>query len=185
MKKLATLALVLFLAGCREPALESMSASESADLQAKVYGFQVYPGAAFLEGQTELLRRAHFVMQPEAVEAPPMAMYSTAAPLEQVARFYADKYGYERIAPDEVNDFSAVKPAAYYTTGDLATDALAVGSILEQLDRSLSHEGISGKWRGAHISPRDDLPRVTLQRPYVDIVNDRVVDETLILMVRE
>jgi hypothetical protein len=185
MKKLAMLALLLLFAGCRERGLEPMTASESADLQAKVYGFQVYPGARFLEEQTELLRRAHFVMQPDAVEAPPMAMYSTAAPLEEVARFYAGKYGYERVAADEVNDFSSVKPAAYYTTGDLAADAMAVGPILGQLDRTLSNEGISGKWRGAHISARDDLPRVTLQRPFVDMVNDRIVDETLILMVRE
>jgi hypothetical protein len=185
VKKLAMLALVLLFAGCREKALEPMTASESADLQAKVYGFQVFPGATFLEDQTELLRRAHFVMQPDAVEAPPMAMYATSAPLEEVARFYAEKYGYERVAPDEVNDFSSVKPAAYYTAGDLASDAAAVEPILLQLDRKLSHEAITGGWRGAHISARDDLPRVTLQRPFVDMVNDRIVDQTLILMVRE
>jgi hypothetical protein len=185
LKKLAMLALVLLFAGCREKSLEPMTASESADLQAKVYGFQVYPGARFLEEQTDLLRRAHFVMQPDAVEAPPMAMYSTPAPLEEVANFYAGKYGYERVAADEVNDFSSVKPAAYYTAGDLAADAMAVDPVLEQLDRRLSHGEIHGQWRGAHISARDDLPRVTLQRPFVDMVNDRIVDETLILMVRE
>lgn len=162
-----------------------MSAEESAELQAHAYNFQVYPGAKFLEEQTELLRRAHFILQPDAIEAPPMAMYSTAAPLEEVAQFYASKYGYERIAPDEVNEFSSVKPAAYYTEGDLAADAQAVVPILEQMNRTLSLDRISGRWKGAHISTRDDMPRVTLQRPYVDIANDRVVDETLILMVRE
>lgn len=179
------MAAALLLASCGDEDLQPLDPFESAELQARMYNFQVYPGARFLEKQTEVLRRAHFVMQPDAVEAPPMAMYETDAPLEEVARWYAEKYGYAEVATDEVNDFSSVKPQAYYTAGELGPDAAAIAPIVEKLGLQLTAQRISGAWRGAHISPTEDLPRVSLQRPYVDVVNDRTTDKTLIVMVRE
>lgn len=179
------IAMALVLFGCAGEDLEPLDALESAELQARTYNFQVHPGSRFLEKQTEVLRRAHFVMQPEAVEAPPMAMYESDAPLEEVARWYAEQYGYPEVAADDVNDFSSVKPQAYYTTGDLGADAAGIAPIVEKLGLRLSLGRISGTWRGAHVSAKENLPRVSLQRPYLDVVNDRVVDKTLILMVRE
>lgn len=185
MKFLALAMAAALLGGCADEDLEPLDAFESAELQARMYNFQVYPGARFLEKQTEVLRRAHFVIEPDAVEAPPMAMYETDAPLEEVARWYAEQYGYAEVAEDEVNDFSSVKPQAYYTGGELGPDAAAIAPIVEKLGLRLTPQRISGPWRGTHISPREDRPRVSLQRPYLDVVNDRAVDKTLIVMVRE
>ncbi|HVR42278.1 MAG TPA: hypothetical protein VMS56_02435 [Thermoanaerobaculia bacterium] len=185
MRRALALAALVAMAGCREEPLEPLGAEETAELQARTYNFQVYPGARFLEAQTDVLRRAHFVMLPDAVEAPPMAMYETEAPVDEVARWYASAYGYSEVAEDDVNEFSSVRPPAYFTSGDLAADAAAILPILEKLGLELSVDRISGTWNGAHIAPREEFPRVTLQRPYVDFVNDRPVDRTLILMVRE
>ncbi|MGH9458071.1 MAG: hypothetical protein ACRD2J_10580 [Thermoanaerobaculia bacterium] len=178
-------ALALALVACGGEELEPMDAYESAELQARAYNFQIFPGARFLEEQTEALRRAHFVLQPDAIEAPPMAMYEADAPLEEVARFYAGKYRYGTVAENDVNDFSSVRPPAYYTAGDLAADAAGIRPIVQKLGFDLTLARYQGPWRGAHIAARESLPRVTLQRPYIDVVNDRVVDKTLILLVRE
>lgn len=186
MKRLFTL--VMFagvLAACqRESELEPLSEYESADLQARAYNFQVYPGARFLQAQTDVLRRAHFVIQPKATEAPPLAMYDTQAPLEEVAKFYAQRYGYQ-VAANQTNNFSAAKPNAYYTSGDLAKDVQQVLPILEKLEMKTDASKARGEYRGVHIDPSQNMPRVTLQRPYFDVVNSQVVDRTLILMVRE
>lgn len=184
MKKYVLIAAALTALACGRETSEPLTDQEVADLQASSYNFQLYPGAEYLAPQTELLRRAHFVLQPEAKSAPPMAMYDTAAPLEEVAKFYGEKYGYT-IAPNEVNDFSSVKPQAYYTQGDLAADTMQVKPILDQLKVTSDLTKATGSWKGTHISPKPNMPRVTLQRPYFDFVNSRVVDKTLILMVRE
>jgi hypothetical protein len=178
----AAAALVL-LASCREEKLEPVAPYEAPEVQAKAYNFHVYPGASFLEPQTDVMRRAHFVQNPDAADAPPMAVYEADAPVEQVAAFYAEKYGYPAIA-ESAGSNEGEAPKAYFTSGDLS-DSLAIKPITEKLGMDLKFEGVSGPWRGAHISPRPDMPRVTLQRPYFDFVNDRVVDRTLILMVRE
>jgi hypothetical protein len=181
LKRLIVAAAALaMLASCREEKLEPVAAGEAAAVQAKAYNFHVYPGASFLEQQTDVLRRAHFVQHPDAADAPPMAVYEAEAPVEQVAAFYADKYGYPTVAESA----GAQAPKAYYTSGDLS-ESLAIRPITEKLGMNLKFEGLSGPWRGAHIAPRPDMPRVTLQRPYFDFVNDRVVDRTLIIMVRE
>ena len=181
----ALVVLALTGIGCRrESPLKPLSEYESADLQARTYNFQVYPQSKFLEKQTELLRKAHFVMQPTATEAPPMAMYEVDAPLEQVASFYADKYGY-KVAENATNNFSSAKPEAYYSSGDLAKDVAGIKPVLEKLKSTTDVSSAVGAYRGAHINPSENMPRVTLQRPYFDLVNGQVVDKTLILMVRE
>ena len=178
------LAASLMMACQKESAIKPLSEYESADLQARAYNFQVYPGARFLEKQTELLRKAHFVMAPNATEAPPMAMYDTEASLDQVAKFYADKYGYE-LAANETNNFSSVKPEAYLISGNLSTDAQNIKPIIEKLGVPSDLSKAQGEYRGAHISPAENMPRVTVQRPYFDVANSQTVDRTLILMVRE
>jgi hypothetical protein len=186
MRRLLAVGLaVVALVGCqRESEMEPLSEYESADLQARAYNFQVYPGARFLQAQTDVLRRAHFVIQPKATEAPPMAMYDSEAPLDQVANFYAERYGYQ-LAANSTNNFSSVKPNAYYTGGDLTKDVAQVKPILDQLKMNTDISEAKGEYRGVHIDPSENMPRVTLQRPYFDVVNGQVVDRTLILMVRE
>lgn len=177
---------IVVLSGCRkEETLQPLSEYESADVQARAYNFQVYPGAKFLEAETALLRRAHFVLQPDATEAPPMAMYETETPLDDVAKFYAEKYGFPRVAENELNNFSSARPAAYFTTGDLAKDTAQVKPILEKLKSTVDTGKAIGPYRGAHISATGNMPRVTLQRPYFNLVRGEVVDRTLIVMVRE
>lgn len=179
------LAILLAMAGCKgEKSVEPLSDYESADVQAKAFNFQIYPGAQFVEGQTDLLRRAHFVLNPSATEAPPMAVYETGASLEEVAKFYSEKYGYQ-VAENMANDFKTVKPQAYYTAGDLAQDAEAVKPIAQKMNLNVDFTRAQGAWRGAYFSPQVTLPRVTLQRPYFNLTNSQVVDKTLIVMVRE
>lgn len=184
MKRLLIAVAALALAAsCREEKLEPMAPHEAAEVQAKAYNFHVYPGAGFLEQQTDVLRRSHFVLHPDAADAPPMAMYEADAPIDEVAKFYADKYGYPGLA-ENAGPEGGEKPLAYFTSGDLS-ESLAIRPITEKLGLKLKFEGLSGPWRGAHVSPKPNMPRVTLQRPYFDFVNDRVVDRTLILMVKE
>lgn len=177
-------ALVLGSACRKESPLKPLTEYESADLQARTYNFQVYPGSTFLEKQTEQLRKAHFVTQPSATEAPPMAIYDTEASLDQVASFYAEKYGY-KLAENATNNFSPARPEAYYTSGDLAKDVQQIKSVLDKLGAQTDLSKSRGGYRGAHINPSENMPRVTLQRPYFDLINSQVVDRTLIVMVRE
>ncbi len=185
VKKLLALAVVMsFVLSCGGEKPEPLSDHESADVQAKAFNFQVYPGAQFLDSQTDLLRRAHFVMQPDAVDAPPLAVYETEAPLEDVAEFYAGKYGYT-LAQNEANSFKTVKPLAYYLTGDLAADAQGIAPVVEKLKIGTDISKATGAYRGAHFQAQASLPRVSLQRPYFDVARSEVVDRTLIVMVRE
>ncbi len=184
MKRLLIAAAALVIAAaCREEKLEPVGPGEASEVQAKAYNFVVYPGSRFLEQHTDVMRRSHFVLNPEASDAPPMAVYESDAPVDEVATFYADKYGYGAVG-EGAGPAGAGQAKAYYTSGDLS-ESLAIKPITEKLGLQLKFENLSGPWRGAHIAPRPDMPRVTLQRPYFDYVNDRVVDKTLILMVRE
>jgi hypothetical protein len=174
----------LALAACRkEKSMQPMSEYESAEVQARAFNFLVYPAARLLQPETDVLKKASFVLQPGLKAAPPMVMYDTDAKLEDVAAFYAQKYGYT-ISDSDAN-FKAVKPKAYYTTGDLSVDTARIKPLLIKLHMSDDVSAASGTYRGAYIAPEINLPRVTLQRPYFDIVTRKVVDRTLIIMVRE
>jgi len=183
-KTLAALSLLLLLVSCGGEKARPLSEYESTDVQAKAFNFQVYPGAKFLEGQTDILRRAHFVMQPDTKDAPHLAVYETESPLEEVARFYAEKYGYQ-LAENEANDFKTIKPSAYYLAGDLAADAQAIAPVVAKLNTGTDISKAAGAYRGAYFEAQVSLPRVNLQRPYFDITSSQVVDRTLIVMVRE
>jgi len=184
-RSLAVLGLiVLLLAACRKEKSQPLSQYESAEVQARAFNFQIYPGARFLERQTEMLRQAHFVLQPAATEAPPMALYDTDAPLEKVAEFYAQKYGYQ-IAQNQANDFKSVKPSAYYFVGDLAASGNEIKPILEKMKVTADLTRSTGAFRGAYFAPQVHLPRVSLQRPYFDLVESKVVDRTQVVLVKE
>lgn len=171
--------------GCREEPVQPLSEYESADLTAAAWDFKVHPNAEFDAELTDLYRKAHFVMNPAAESAPPMAVYTTDNSLEEVAQWYASLYGYARLAENEVNDFSSVAPRAYLTRGDLGEATRAIVPLLEKLELPADVSAVEGEYRGAHISKKDGMPRVTLQRPFYDAPRGTVVDRTFILLVRE
>lgn len=170
----ALLVLTAFLAGCK-------GKEELAEPEA--FSFVVYPGSRYLGQVTESFKNAHKTLYP-ANEPPPIAVYDTDAPVEQVAEFYAKEYGYKEVAPDVTNNLSAAKPPAYYRTGDLQTDAKGIEDLLKKMNMPTDITKAQGQYRAADILPRPNRPRVTVQRPYFDVTTSTVVDRTLIFMAR-
>lgn len=185
-RALLLLSILVLLAACaKENKVQPVSEYESADIQAKSYDFHVFAGARFLGGQTDLMRRTYMMMKPNAKEPAPMAAYDTDAPLGQVAAWYLERYGYGTIAPNDAPDATGVKPSAYYNAGDFAKDAPINKQRLEKLGMPSDVSQATGTYRGAYFAPKTNLPRVSLQRPYFDAVERKIVDRTLIVMVKE
>lgn len=170
----ALLLLTAVFAGCK-------GKEEFAEPEA--FSFVVYPGSRYLGQLTETFKNAHRTMSP-GQEPPPIAVYDTEAPVEQVAEFYAKEYGYKEVAPDQTNNLSAAKPPAFYRTGDLQTDTKAIEELLKKMNMPTDISKAQGSYRAADILPRPNRPRVTVQRPYFDATTSTVVDRTLILMTR-
>ncbi len=189
MKSHLVVALSLFLlaAACqkKEEAIQPLDEYTSSDLQSSGNNFYVYAGARFLSEMTDLFKKSHFVLHPEATTAPPIAAYESDASVQQVAQFYAQKYGYPEVAPNEVNDLSSVKPRAYYRAGDMAADTKALEPILAKMQVKSDLSQATGNYNAAHISPKQDYPRVSIQRPYFDFLQSKVVDKTFIIIVKE
>jgi hypothetical protein len=184
LTRLLALALVVVaIAGCRKE--KSLSEYETAGAQSKGYNFVVYPGARYLPELTELVKKAHFTIVPTDKEAPQTAIYDTDASLEDVANFYARQYGFGKVAPDETGNLSAVKPPAYYRSGDLHADQVSVKPILDKMKLNIDVNKAQGKYRGANIDAQPNRPHVTLTRPYFDLTRQQVVDRTQIMLVRE
>lgn len=152
-------------------------------VEPEAFSFVVYPGAKYLGQLTETFKQAHKIANPTQ-EPPPMAVYDTEAPVEQVAEFYAKEYGYGSVAPDVTNNLSASKPQAFYRTGELGADAKAIEGLVKQMNLPTDVTKASGVYKAAEIAPRPNRPRVTIQRPYFDVPTSTVVDRTLILMSR-
>src|SRR5882672_8294493 len=93
--------LMATLPGCRS---EKKIAAEAP----ATFTFTVYPGSRYLAQLTELTKRAVVVTKPNEAP-PPIAIYDTDAPLDAVANFYADAYGYAKVAGDSTNNLSAAK----------------------------------------------------------------------------
>lgn len=170
----ALLALAL-IAGCK--------GGEEEAGEADAFSFVVYPGARYLGTLTEATKNAHRAMDPNT-EPPPTAIYDADAPLEEVAKWYAQQYGYNEVAPDATNNLSAAKPPAFYRTGDLAGDTKAIEALLQKMNLKTDVSKAVGAYKAAQIDPRPNRPRVTIQRPYFDVTTSQVVDKTLILMSR-
>jgi hypothetical protein len=149
----------------------------------EAFSFVVYPGSRYLGQLTESFKNAHKTANPNN-EPPPIAVYDTDAPVEQVAEYYAKEYGYKEVAPDMTNNLSAAKPKAYYRTGDLQSDAKGIEGLLKQMNMPTDITKAQGAYRAADIEPRPNRPRVTVQRPYFDVTTSTTVDRTLILMAR-
>lgn len=148
----------------------------------EAFSFVVYPGSRYLGQLTENTKAAHRIINP-AQEPPPTAIYDTEAPVEQVAEYYAKQYGYELSTEENLN-LNAAKPPARYRSGDLAADAKAIEPIVRQMNLPTDITKATGTYKAADIEPRPNRPRVTVQRPYFDVLTSQVVDRTLILMSR-
>ena len=169
----AVFLLSLALTGCKNEKSES---SEPA-----TFTFTVYPGSRYQSPLTDLFKRAATVINPNTTP-PPIAIYDTDAPIDAVANYYARTYGYTKVASDATNNLSAAKPPAYYRNGDLATDIKAVEPLMKKLSLNVDVAKARGKYRAVEIESKMNRPRVTIQRPYFDVVNSQVVDRTMILM---
>lgn len=176
LKKYALLLIALALiAGCKGGE-EELSEPEA-------FSFVVYPGARYLGSLTETTKNAHRAVDPNT-EPPPTAIYDTDASVEEVAKWYAQQYGYSEVAPDATNNLSAAKPPAFYRTGDLQNDTKAIEELLKKMNMQTDVSKAVGTYKAAQLDPRPNRPRVTIQRPYFDVTSSQVVDKTLILMSR-
>ena len=164
---------VVALTGCKSEKTES---SEPA-----TFTFTVYPGSKYQAPLTELFKRAATVINPNTTP-PPIAIYDTDAPIEAVANYYAKTYGYTNVASDATNNLSSAKPPAYYRNGDLSTDIKGVEPLMKKLNLNVNVAKAQGKYRAVEIESKMNRPRVTIQRPYFDVINSQVVDRTMILM---
>jgi hypothetical protein len=172
---LLALALALSLAGCRN--------KESASDEPESFAFVVYPGARYLPALTEVTKRAHKVVSPNQ-DPPPLAIYDTDAPPEKVAEYYAKEYGYPGVAADATNNLKSTKPPAYYRSGDLNVDAMAVKPIADKLNLNVDYSKAVGSYKAAEIEPKPNRPRVTIVHPYFDMTTSQTVNRTMILMAR-
>lgn len=174
-----SLAVVLIAAAAFIGCSKEKPASEES-----TFAFVVYPGAKYLPQITDLFKQAHKVIKPNE-DAPATALYDTDAPLDDVANYYAQQYGYGKVASDATNNLSAAKPAAYFRTGDLNTDTKATQDIMQKLNVKADISKAVGAYKAAEIEAKPNRPHVTLQRPYFDPTRNEVVDRTLILMLRQ
>lgn len=156
---------------------------EEETAEPEAFSFEVYPGSRYLGQLTENIKAAHRVINPQQ-EPPPTAVYDTDASVEQVAEYYAKKYGYNEVVPNATASISAAKPPAYYRSGDLAADQKAIEEITKKMGLNTDFSKAQGTYKAADIAPRPNRPRVTIQRPYFDVTTSQVVDRTLILMSR-
>jgi|SRR6185369_7187068 hypothetical protein len=169
------IAVAAFIIGCNK---EQTASEES------TFAFVVYPGAKYYAQLTDLFKQAHKVIKPNE-EPPPTAVYDTDAPLEDVATYYAQQYGYGKVAADSTNNLSAARPAAYYRTGDLNADAKATQEIMQKVNVKADTAKAVGAYKAAEIEAKPNRPHVTIERPYFDPTRNEVVNRTLILMFRQ
>lgn len=185
-KLLIAVACMLALNACgKKEEVKPLTPKEAAEVQARAYNFQVFPGAVLLEEVTDLMRRGSLVAQPHLTEPPPTAVYDTDAPLEEVAEFYRKAYGYARIAPNAQNELSSAKPMAYYFTGDVAADLNNLTPVLQKMNLKIDASKATGTYKAAYFAPTPSLPRVSIQRPYFNLATSQMVDRTVIVLVRE
>lgn len=170
---LLVVALVALAAGCGK---EKKNEPEA-------FAFTIYPGSRYLAQLTDLWKQARRVIKPNE-EVPPIAIYDTDAPIDKVAEYYAQSYGYDKIAPDATNNLSVAKPPAYYRSGDLPKDVAAILPVTQKLNVKVDLAKAVGSYRAAEIDPKPNRPRVTIQRPYFDATTSQTVDRTLIMMTR-
>lgn len=135
--------------------------------------FPLFPGATRLPEQTDLVRRARVMLQPEGMPAPRLVLSETDASLDAVAVHFASLYASADGVPAPVQKGS----------GDLAADEAALAPLLAKLGRRVAPGMGKGSYRSATIAADPPgRPAISLQRPWRDFVHDRVVDSTLIMI---
>ena len=164
------------VAGCK-------GEKKEASTEPATFQFTIYPGSRYLPQVSELFKQASKAYHPND-EIPPIAVYDTDAPVDQVAQFYAKAYGYPTVAPDATNDLSSAKPPAYYRTGDMGADIKGTADMIKKLNLKVDTAKAAGQYRAAEIQAKPNRPHVTVQRPYFDVTTSQVVDRTIILMAR-
>lgn len=174
---LVTALVALVVAGCGKEKKNNEPSEPEA------FSFTIYPGSRYLAQLTDLWKQARKLSAPND-DVPPTAIYDTDAPIDKVAEFYAQSYGYNKVAPDATNNLSSARPPAYYRAGELARDVAAVIPTTQKLNVKVDVSKAVGTYRAAEIDPRPNRPRVTIQRPYFDVTTSQTVDRTLIMMTR-
>ena len=168
-------ALILLLASaCGQERLEKVEEYVSQDPWAEL----AYPGAEQRVEQEDLLRKAHFLANPSADSAPHVEAYSTPDPLNEVAAFYARKYGYGVLPEDPT-------APAHLGSGDFADMRQSIEQIAAKLVETPDLEALKGPYRTAYFRGTGMLPRISLQRPYFDLTRGELIDQTVIVMVDE
>jgi hypothetical protein len=170
---LAAALVALVVAGCGKEKKNESNEPEA-------FSFTIYPGSRYLAQLTEVWKQAHKVLEPNQ-DVPPIAIYDTDAPLDKVAEFYVQSYGFDKIAPEGTSN---AKTLAYYRSGDLAKDVAAIVPVTQKLNLKVDPSKAVGAYRAAEIAPKPNRPRVTIQRPYFDASTSQTVDRTLIMMSR-
>lgn len=173
---LVTALVALVVAGCGKEKKGDTNEPEA-------FSFTIYPGSRYLAQLTDLWKQARRILTPNQ-DIPPIAIYDTDAPVDKVAEFYAQSYGYDKIAPDATNNLSSAKPPAYYRSGELAKDVAGIIPVTQKMNLKVDPSKAVGTYRAAEIDPKPNRPRVTIQRPYFDVSTSQTVDRTLILMSR-
>jgi hypothetical protein len=143
----------------------------------ETYRFVVCPGSRFLGNLTELTRAASLLVIPASVP-PTVAIFDTDAPVSDVAAYYLTEYHYA------VELQTSTGAPAYMRSGELLVDLRNAVPLLARLGVPVDMQKAVGRYVAVEIFPRADRPRVTLQRPYFDVLHSRVVDRTMILMSR-
>jgi len=166
----------LVVAGCGKEKKNESNEPEA-------FSFTIYPGSRKLVQLTDLWKQARRILTPNQ-DIPPIEIYDTDAPVDKVAEFYGQSYGYDKIAPDATNNLSSAKPPAYYRSGELAKDVAAIIPVTQKMNLKVDSSKAVGTYRAAEIDPKPNRPRVTIQRPYFDVSTSQTVDRTLILMSR-
>jgi hypothetical protein len=164
------------LAGCKGEKKEGSN-------DPTTFQFTIYPGSRYLPQVTDVFKQASKAFHPNG-EIPPMAIYDTDAPVDQVAEYYAKTYGYGTVAADATNNMSAAKPPAFYRPGDLQADIKNIEPVIQKLGLKVDTAKAVGTYRAAEIEAKPTRPHVTIQRPYFDVTTSQVVNRTIILMAR-
>ena len=172
----AAILIALVAAGCGKEKKNESTEPES-------FAFTIYPGSRYLAQLTDLWKQARKVFRPND-DVPPIAIYDTDAPLDKVAEFYAQSYGYNKVAPDSTNNLSSVKPPAYRRGGDIAGDVKGIEPLMAKMNIHPDLGKATGTYKAVEIAGKPNRPRVTIQHPYFDVTTSQVVDRTIILMAR-
>jgi hypothetical protein len=167
---------VIAVAGCK-------GEKKEASTEPATFQFTIYPGSRYLPQVTEVFKQASKAYHPND-EIPPIAVYDSEAPVDQVAEFYAKAYGFGSVAPDATNNLSSAKPPAFYRAGDMAADIKGAEPMIQKLGLKVDTAKAVGTYRAAEIQAKPNRPHVTVQRPYFDVTTSKVVDRTIILMAR-